>query len=59
MADAWDMQASLLYPPCDSCSTSYDQLLDRLYHILGAVSVRRFGGSAYASSCLGLDCYGM
>ncbi|KAL2042920.1 hypothetical protein N7G274_003978 [Stereocaulon virgatum] len=49
--------ASILYTTRDSCPTSYDQLLNRLYHILGALFVRRFGGSAYAPSCLGLYCY--
>ncbi len=53
-----NLQASLLYPFRDCRSTSHNQLFDCLYYVLGSVSFRRFGGSANASSSLGVNCYG-
>lgn len=32
-------QAPVLYPICRRCSTSNDELLDRVYHILGIVRI--------------------
>lgn len=54
-----DPQAAVLYPIRDSRSTSHDQFPDRVYHILGSLSFRGFGGPSNASPRLGIDCHGM
>ena len=52
------VEAAELYPFGDSGATSHDQCIDRLYHLVGIVSLGRLGRSAHVTSRLGIHSHG-
>ena len=52
------VEAAELYPFGDSGATSHHQCIDRLYHLVGIVSLGRLGRSAHVTSRLGIHCHG-